>query len=109
MGDLRRRVAEKKARGLYSVDALMTEPASRDEPFEAEELESEQYRQIARGGADATIDQRHLRPLQVCRLLDAGGGRGIDDRADADGIAYALVGKIVLDPLLLQDIGNSAG
>lgn len=39
MGDLRRRVAEKKARGLYSVDALMTEPASRDEPFGAEELE----------------------------------------------------------------------
>ena len=39
MGDLRRRVAEKKARGLYSVDALMSEPSSRDEPFAAEDLE----------------------------------------------------------------------
>jgi hypothetical protein len=39
MADLRRRVAEKKARGLYSVDALMREPPPRDEPFAVEDLE----------------------------------------------------------------------
>jgi hypothetical protein len=39
MADLRRRVAEKKARGLYSVDAVMREPPPRDEPFAVEDLE----------------------------------------------------------------------
>lgn len=39
MSDLRLRVAEKKARGLYSVDALLTEPPAAEEPFGAEELE----------------------------------------------------------------------
>lgn len=39
MADLRQRVAEKKARGLYSVDALMVDPPTTDEPFAAEELE----------------------------------------------------------------------
>jgi hypothetical protein len=38
MADLRKRVAEKKARGLYSVDALVVEPPP-DEPFAIEELE----------------------------------------------------------------------
>lgn len=39
MADLRARVAEKKARGLYGVDALMVDAPARDEPFSAEELE----------------------------------------------------------------------
>ena len=39
MADLRQRVAEKKARGLYSVDALMADRPTTDEPFAAEELE----------------------------------------------------------------------
>jgi hypothetical protein len=40
MEDLRRRVAEKKARGLYGVDALMADAVEDDgEPFGLEELE----------------------------------------------------------------------
>jgi len=39
MADLRTRVAEKKARGLYGVDALIVDRASAAEPFSPEELE----------------------------------------------------------------------
>lgn len=39
MDDLRARVAEKKARGLYGVDALVTDRPPAGEPFSAEELE----------------------------------------------------------------------
>ncbi len=39
MADLRARVAEKKARGLYGVDALIVDRAPAAEPFSPEELE----------------------------------------------------------------------
>lgn len=39
MEDLRARVAEKKARGLYGVDALLDEGGAATEPFSAEDLE----------------------------------------------------------------------
>jgi hypothetical protein len=39
MGELRARVAEKKARGLYGVDALLDEGGSGTEPFSPEDLE----------------------------------------------------------------------
>lgn len=39
MSDLRDRVAEKKARGLYGVDALVMDEAPAGEPFAPEELE----------------------------------------------------------------------
>ena len=39
MSDLRERVAEKKARGLYGVDALLDEGGSATEPFSLEDLE----------------------------------------------------------------------
>jgi hypothetical protein len=39
MRDLRGRVAEKKARGLYGVDALLDEGGSGTEPFSLEDLE----------------------------------------------------------------------
>lgn len=39
MSDLRARVAEKKARGLYGVDALITDRPPAAEPFSPEELE----------------------------------------------------------------------
>jgi hypothetical protein len=39
MGELRERVAEKKARGLYGVDALLDEGGVSTEPFSAEDLD----------------------------------------------------------------------
>lgn len=39
MADLRERVAEKKARGLYGVDALIVDRPTAAEPFSPEELE----------------------------------------------------------------------
>lgn len=39
MADLRRRAAEKKAQGLYSVDALAADAVINDEPFRADDLE----------------------------------------------------------------------
>jgi hypothetical protein len=39
MADLRERVAEKKARGLYGVDALIVDRPPTGEPFSPEELE----------------------------------------------------------------------
>jgi hypothetical protein len=39
MADLRERVAEKKARGLYGVDALIVDRPPAAEPFSPEELE----------------------------------------------------------------------
>jgi hypothetical protein len=54
MADLRRRVAEKKARGLYSVDALMREPAPADEPFAVEDLE--RLRELAVIRYDLTVN-----------------------------------------------------
>ncbi len=39
MADLRRRVAEKKARGLYTVDALVVDAAETVEPWRQEDLE----------------------------------------------------------------------
>ncbi len=39
MADLRQRVAEKKARGLYGVDALMVDRPPSGEPFSPDELE----------------------------------------------------------------------
>jgi hypothetical protein len=39
MDDLRARVAEKKARGLYGVDALLDDGGSSTEPFSAEDLD----------------------------------------------------------------------
>jgi hypothetical protein len=39
MAELRARVAEKKARGLYGVDALLDEGGSGTEPFSAEDLD----------------------------------------------------------------------
>ena len=38
MDDIRRRVAEKKAAGLYSVDVVAADVASHIEPFRADEL-----------------------------------------------------------------------
>lgn len=38
MGEVRRRVAEKKAAGLYTVDSLFDEGSNTTEPFHAEDL-----------------------------------------------------------------------
>ncbi len=40
MGDLRRRVAEKKAKGLYGVDALVADALEDSGPVDAERLEA---------------------------------------------------------------------
>ena len=55
MADLRRRVAEKKARGLYTVDALVVDAAETVEPWRQEDLE-------------------RLRALSVLRVDLAGDG-----------------------------------
>jgi hypothetical protein len=54
MADLRRRVAEKKARGLYSIDAVMSESPPRDEPFAVEELE--RLRELGVARFDMTVN-----------------------------------------------------
>lgn len=58
MEGLRRRVAEKKARGLYGVDALMADSTEGDEPFGMDELEGLRELAVQRVELDVTTSTR---------------------------------------------------
>ncbi len=98
MGDLRRRVAEKKARGLYSVDALMTEPASRDEPFAAEDLERVRSQAVLHYDVDVGPSTKPVvgkAVSRVKRLLVRGVSQpGYDLTAQANAYNGALMGYL---------------
>ena len=69
MGDLRRRVAEKKAKGLYGVDALMTSSTEDDgEPFGLDDLERLRDLAVQRVQIDTAASTKPLVGGAVSRL-----------------------------------------
>lgn len=69
MGDLRRRVAEKKAKGLYGVDALMAASTEDDgEPFGLEDLERLRNLAVQRVQIDTAASTKPLVGGAVSRI-----------------------------------------
>jgi hypothetical protein len=115
MADLRRRVAEKKARGLYSVDALMTDPPPRNEPFAAEELERVRAHAVLHYDIDVGPSTKPLigRPVsRLKRMLVRGVSQpGYSLTAQANsyhGALMAYLGRMANEITALQEAVRQA-